>query len=91
MAWFRSHYECAECGEGWTDEWSCMVDDDCPSCGARHVSPVDGDDLTRIIVQRGDSFVMMRSAPTAEHEPRYLEVISYADRRKADAFLNDPE
>ena len=39
MAWFRNHYECARCGEQWTDEWSATCDDDCPHCGARHMSP----------------------------------------------------
>jgi hypothetical protein len=47
MAWFRNHYECAACGESWTDEWSC-----CPVCGDRHIAPVDVEGLTRIIVGR---------------------------------------
>lgn len=29
---FRLTYECA-CGESWTGEWSCAVDDECPACG----------------------------------------------------------
>ncbi|HEY1542038.1 MAG TPA: hypothetical protein VGG01_06490 [Xanthobacteraceae bacterium] len=39
MGWFRNFYECAECGQKWVDVWSAMCDDDCPSCGARHMSP----------------------------------------------------
>jgi len=39
MAWFRNHYTCARCGKEWSDEWSAMCDDDCPRCGARHMSP----------------------------------------------------
>lgn len=91
MTWFRNHYECDECGETWADEWSCTCDDDCPNCGARHVSPVDSQDLTRIIVQRGSSFVVMRSAPAAEDEPHYLEVMSFAGRRDAETFLRSRE
>jgi hypothetical protein len=87
MAWFRNHYECAECAESWTDEWSCTCDDDCPHCGARHMSPVESDDLTKIIVQRGDNFVVMRSASNAGHEPIYLEVVSFANRQNAESFL----
>ncbi|WP_034619338.1 hypothetical protein [Chitinibacter tainanensis] len=38
-SWFINHYHCPSCGHKWQDEWSCQVDDDCPSCGARHISP----------------------------------------------------
>lgn len=31
--WLIVSYEC-ECGEEWSDEWSCACDDECPSCGA---------------------------------------------------------
>src|SRR6266404_362706 len=30
----------------WTDIWSAQSDDDCPFCGARHMSPYKSDDLT---------------------------------------------
>lgn len=30
--WFANTYQCP-CGTRWTDQWSCMCDDDCPSCG----------------------------------------------------------
>lgn len=39
-----NHYKCPSCGEHWQDEWSCMVDDDCPSCGARHISPYESEE-----------------------------------------------
>ena len=42
---FRNHYECGRCGHTWTDDWSCMCDDDCPECGARHMSPFKSEDL----------------------------------------------
>lgn len=41
---FVNHYECDRCGRKWTDIWSAMCDDDCPSCGARHISPYRSDD-----------------------------------------------
>jgi predicted nucleic acid-binding Zn-ribbon protein len=52
MAWFRNYYKCVRCGSEWTDEWSCMCDDDCRQCGARHMSPYNSDDLTEIVRER---------------------------------------
>ena len=43
---FRNFYHCDECGHDWEDEWSCMCDDDCPKCGARHWSPYKSEDIT---------------------------------------------
>ncbi|HZP78736.1 MAG TPA: hypothetical protein VFB45_21545 [Pseudolabrys sp.] len=87
MAWFRNHYTCAECGKGWEDEWSCMCDDDCPHCGARHMSPEDSDDLTEVITCSGDEFVIYRSPDTAEHKPDYRELGRFPTLEKAEAFL----
>ena len=42
---FINHYRC-DCGEEWSDEWSCACDDDCPSCGTTcspHESDVEGE------------------------------------------------
>jgi len=44
MALFRNFYRCDQCGHEWSDEWSAMCDDDCPQCGARHVSPYKSED-----------------------------------------------
>jgi DNA-directed RNA polymerase subunit RPC12/RpoP len=44
MAWFRNFYRCARCNRTWTDEWSATCDDDCPHCGARHMSPYKSED-----------------------------------------------
>jgi DNA-directed RNA polymerase subunit RPC12/RpoP len=46
-AWFRNFYKCAKCGGKWADEWSAMCDDDCPHCGARHMSPYKSKDAIR--------------------------------------------
>jgi len=36
---FENHYDCPRCGQAWTDTWPHQCDDDCPTCGARHISP----------------------------------------------------
>jgi hypothetical protein len=43
---FRNYYRCASCGCEWTDVWSCQCDDDCPRCGARHMSPYKSEDAS---------------------------------------------
>ena len=45
MAWFCNYYRCARCNREWTDEWSATCDDDCPHCGARHMSPYRSEDI----------------------------------------------
>jgi hypothetical protein len=62
MAWFRNHYRCERCGRTWIDEWSCMCDDDCSHCGARHMSPAASDDLSEIVEEITDGFAF----PTRE-------------------------
>ena len=44
MALFRNFYRCDRCGHEWTDVWSATCDDDCPACGARHLSPYKSED-----------------------------------------------
>lgn len=41
-----NYYTCPQCGYYWEDEWDCEVDDDCPKCGTRHISPVKSEDIT---------------------------------------------
>ena len=45
MPWFRNHYRCDRCGHEWSDDWAATCDDDCPHCGARHMSPYKSDDI----------------------------------------------
>jgi hypothetical protein len=87
MAWFLNHYTCDRCGEDWTDEWSCMCDDDCPECGARHMSPHDSDDLTHIIERQGTEFVVLRSPDAAEDCPDYFEMASFPTRTGAESYI----
>ncbi len=87
MAWFRNHYTCDRCHSTWEDEWSCMCDDDCPHCGARHMTPSHSDDLTEIIFREGRKFIALRSPETAEHYPDYCELGRFTTRREAEAVL----
>ena len=87
MAWFANHYECDRCKEEWIDEWSCMCDDDCPHCGARHMSPYRSDDLTSIVEKLESSFFVLWSPDTAEHDPEYLEYGPFQTRASAETFL----
>lgn len=87
MAWFRNHYKCYRCGEAWDDEWSCMCDDECPNCGARHTSPVDSDHLTFIIDDEVHSFVVLRSPDSADDRPAYKEIARFLSKDFAEAFI----
>src|SRR4051794_4837808 len=86
MAWFLNHYTCGRCKKGWTDAWSCMCNDDCPYCGARHMSPDESDDLTIIVEKDTEQFVVFWSPATAEHDPDYWELGSFSNRHHAESF-----
>jgi predicted nucleic acid-binding Zn-ribbon protein len=58
---FRNYYHCARCGWHWTDVWSAQCDDDCPKCGARHMSPYKSEDApdeepSGVIAKLNDTF-----------------------------------
>lgn len=36
---FRNFYRCPNCGHLWLDQWDCGVDDECPACEMRDISP----------------------------------------------------
>ena len=88
MAWFLNFYKCARCRRIWTDQWSCMCDDDCPHCGARHMSPYDSEELTTLIEEEGKEFVVIWSPETAEHDPDYRQLGRFPSREKALEFLS---
>jgi hypothetical protein len=88
MAWYCNYYTCGRCGHDWPDEWSCMCDDDCPHCGARHMSPRDSDDLTTIIECDGREFVVLWSPETAEHDADYRELGRFPTRADAEKFIS---
>ena len=87
MAWFRNHYLCDRCDSAWSSDWSCMCDDDCPHCGARHMSPFNSDDLTNVIRQRDSNFLVLQSPDTAEDTPSYKEIASFKVREHAEEFV----
>lgn len=87
MAWYRNYYRCARCGYEWPDEWSCMCDDDCPQCGARHMTPYGSEDLTVVIEADGNEFVVLRSPESAEHEPAYRQLRRFGTSAEAETFL----
>jgi hypothetical protein len=51
------------------------------------MSPVTSEDLTELIGQDGEEFVVMRSPDTAEHDPDYHELGRFPSRAKAEEFL----
>ncbi len=62
-------------------------DDDCPYCGARHMSPFDSDDLTTIIEQCGGEYVVLWSPETAGDHADYRELGRFPTRAQAEDFL----
>lgn len=87
MAWYSNHYICERCDATWTDEWSCMCDDDCPHCGARHMTPFKSDDLTQVIEREDGEFIVLWSPETAKDDPDYCELGRFPTRDQAVAFL----
>ena len=91
MTWFLNFYKCDRCRRRWTDEWSCMCDDECPRCGRRDMTPYESEDLTILIEEEGGEFVVLRSPDSAEHDPDYEEVGRFPTREKAETFLSSVE
>lgn len=91
MAWYLNHYRCGDCGARWSNEWSCCCDDECDRCGSRNWSPYKSDDLTEVIEQEGDEFVVLSSAETAEHYPNYRAVARFTSLELANRFIVDGE
>jgi hypothetical protein len=87
MAWFLNFYLCYRCKAKWRGKWSCMVDDQCPYCDARDISPYDADDLTFLVTESPGEYAVLRSPETAEHTPDYVEVAKFSTRESADAYV----
>jgi DNA-directed RNA polymerase subunit RPC12/RpoP len=83
VAWFRNRYRCEDCEREWADEWSSTCDDDCPHCGARHMSPYKSDDLTEVVEERDGKFIALRSPESAEDAPDYQEVAVICEQPKS--------
>ncbi len=91
MAWFLNFYKCEKCRRRWTDEWSCMCDDTCPSCGARDMTPHDSENLTMLIEEEAKEFVVLGSPDSVEHDPDYRELGRFPTLAKAEEFLASSE
>jgi hypothetical protein len=50
------------------------------------MSPDESDDLTQVIEQEGEEYVVLWSSDTAEHDPHYRELGRFPTRREAEAF-----
>jgi hypothetical protein len=86
MAWFRNHYQCERCGKEWADWWSSLCDDDCPSCGNRHMSPDRSDDLSVVIAAGDEGFTVWQSPASAERVPDYRLVGQFPTVKAAETF-----
>lgn len=79
MAWFNCRYECEDCNESWESGWSCLCDDDCPSCG-HDFTPLDeaddGSGSTDFTVTGPDrvagNWDVRISPDTADDDPSYV-------------------
>ena len=87
MPWFQNFYHCDRCGHEWADQWSCMCDDDCPACGARHFSPHDSEDLSLIVEPQGRTFVVFSSCESADDQHLYGELGKFSSLEEAYAFV----
>ena len=89
MAWFTNSYRCDACDHAWDDEWSCMVDDECPICGT-DTSPDDYTDLTvRVELCRyacAPAYRTRYSPNDASDRPGYVEGPIFREKAFADAW-----
>ena len=82
MALFRNFYRCARCQHQWTDVWSATCDDDCPNCGARHMSPYKSEDAE----PEGDEDDSQDEAPTDTQQDAIATEKKERIRELNDAF-----
>lgn len=89
MAWFLNSYRCDRCGKEWQDDWSCGCDDECPHCGARHMSPYNSEDLTYYVEvgSGGSTFEVYESPLSAEHEPDYKMIAVTTSKEAAEDYI----
>jgi predicted nucleic acid-binding Zn-ribbon protein len=91
MSWFRNRYLCIECGKSWHDCWSATCDDDCPHCGARHMSPYDSDDLSCLIEGPDDEglYTVVRSADDAEDSADYQRFFTTNSKQRVLEWIDE--
>jgi hypothetical protein len=64
-----------------------MVDDDCPYCGARHMVPYEANDLTYLVMERGNVHVVLHSPESADDSPDYEEIVEFSTRELAETYV----
>lgn len=55
---YRNNYNCPRCDHKWEDVWDSAVDDECPKCAERAISPFMSEDLKALaakIAQKNDT------------------------------------
>jgi hypothetical protein len=96
MSWFRKTHECP-CGNTWTEEWSCLCDDECSRCG-KDIEVSEDEDLSIVVEEiqmvqfegadpnapAPPVWRVMISPATAEDDPDYRMVAEFANRIEAD-------
>jgi len=87
MAWYRNHYHCGDCATDWEDEWSCCCDDECPVCGSGDWSPTESEDLTFLIEEVDEAFLVYESPISAADKPNYTAVGIALGRGAAQAYV----
>lgn len=86
---FRNYYRCYECQHEWTDDYSAQPDDNCPSCGARAVSPYKSED-TDIKTPPPTEFVITEKLK--DLRKLALDYITeMVDKRNGGIDLTDPD
>ena len=55
------------------------------------MSPYDSEDLTVVIEQERDEFVVLKSSDSAEHDPAYRELGRFSTEQMAQAFVDSEE
>jgi hypothetical protein len=68
-----------------------MVDEECPYCNAKDISPYDANDVTFLVVKQERGYVVLRSPDTAEHHPDYVEIREFATRDLAETYVIEME
>lgn len=53
---FRNFYQCPTCKTEWEDVWDCQVDEECPECGERAISPAHSESLVEPSKAKRDFF-----------------------------------
>jgi hypothetical protein len=55
------------------------------------MSPYESEDLTEIIDNREDQFLVLQSPQTAEHAPDYVKIATFSTLEQAEAYLKGVE